>query len=66
MIYGESLKTKSDLYETPFKSSFLDIYKSDEQRTLARLWDIDEVLCKLFRIKINSQESAYFPLLHSL
>lgn len=67
VIVGKKLLTKTDLYLLPIKSSHLDIFsapitfkKEFEKYTLL------DIKCKLFSLKINGSNYAFFPILHTL
>lgn len=63
-VYGSSIKTKTDLYHYPIKSSYLDIYKSNCVMNNIERWQLNEIKTKLFAISINNDtdERAFFPL----
>lgn len=66
-IYGEILTKESqeNLYNLPMESNILDIYlaKVDSVRTTICLEDI---FCKLYRIEVTDEKSAFFPLFHHI
>lgn len=64
-LYGVSLlkQNQENLYEFPIESSKLKIYKSTLDSTPSSL-NLDDVFCKLFRIEVTNEKSAFFPLFH--
>lgn len=65
-IYGCSLKNIFLFFETPIKSSYLDIYCSDGIKNNPNLYKVSEVKCKLAKIDFNEEMSVFVPLLHTI
>lgn len=65
-IYGPSLKHIYNFFETPIKSSYLNIYASDCQENVAKLYFLSSIKCKLVCIKKDLETYVFIPLLHTL
>lgn len=68
IIYGSSLKdTKNTVYDTPIKSSSLNIFKSSIiMKNEPEFFETSDIFCKLFCINETPNEAAFFPLLHTI
>lgn len=64
-IVGKSIKSSTDYYEMPIKSSVLDIYYSDGELEKMDPLDFSEVSKKLFCIPDNQNYKVFIPILHS-
>lgn len=66
-IHGTALlkENQENFYELPIASSHLCIYQS-KLDSMAVSVDLDNMLCKLFRIEISSEKSVFFPLFHTI
>lgn len=64
-IYGEILSqnNQKNLFELPMPSSNLDIYLAKIESTPSCIY-FDDIFCKLYRIKVTEEKSAFFPLCH--
>jgi hypothetical protein len=65
VIYGKQFKFKTNFYNDPFQSSLLNIYKCEKEYLQPKLFEINEVKCKLFRMQLSNEEYVFFPLLHT-
>lgn len=65
VIYGSSFSQKKPFYEKPFHSKFLNVYKSNEIENPPTFWNTNDIICKLFKIKITNNESIFFPIVHT-
>lgn len=65
-IHGISLlrRNQENLYEIPIASKTLCIYQSKLDSTTPISIDLDDMYCKLYRIEISSDKSAFIPLFH--
>ncbi|XP_055845561.1 uncharacterized protein LOC129911712 [Episyrphus balteatus] len=67
VIYGSSLAQKQNFYDKPFYSKFLNVYKSNgETKNVFQFWKTDDIVSKYFKVPLNTTESVFFPLIHSL
>ncbi|KAB0792124.1 hypothetical protein PPYR_14085 [Photinus pyralis] len=64
-IYGSSLKRIAPFFETPIKSSHLNIFKASSEKNSLTLFSISEIKCKLVMIQLCHNERVFIPLLHS-
>lgn len=67
-IRGNSFKNLSDVFETPIKSSFLNIYKIcnfNIQNNSECLYTVNDIKCKLVSVTHNNT-IFFIPLLHTL
>lgn len=67
VIYGNCIEPVGDVFETPIKSSYLNIYKCKirNMNKTRRLYRVHEIKCKLISISYGS--TIYFvPLLHTV
>lgn len=63
-IYGNKLLNKTDLFHTPIKSSFLNIYKVSTLSIPDVIVTTQDIMCKLVCIE-HKRELYVFPLLHT-
>lgn len=63
-IVGQSMKTSYDFFETPFKSSYLDIYLCDKETNIATIYPIDCIKSKMVSVSYREQ-IVFSPLLHT-
>lgn len=64
---GNRVEPIEDVFKTPIKSSYLNIYKckTKHMNKIQRLFRVDAIKCKLISISYNS--TTYFvPLLHTV
>lgn len=67
ILYGQKMKDKDVIFETPIKSSYLNMYKVEEPYHSTEIIEIspDEIKCKL--VCISHKNVLYFlPLLHTV
>lgn len=66
-IFGSSVKYLTNIFETPIRSSFLDIFKSksSESGNNFKLYPVSSIKCKLVTVEYEN-EMFFFPLLHTL
>lgn len=65
-IYGCALKNKTDFYETPISSSKLLTFQSDLIEVAPKLWNVDDIKCKLFCIEKSVSDAIFLPILHTI
>lgn len=66
VIYGQPLKYIKDVFETPIRSSILNIYKSDiTDAEPLEAFDFTRLLCKMVAVEDNDNNFVFVPLLHS-
>lgn len=65
-MIGRKIKMKTNYYESPLRSSILDIFESngllEEQQSV---WSISDVEHKLFCIQDLNKKHIFFPILHT-
>lgn len=66
MIYGRKFLTYSSLYKYPLYSSHLQINAIKNVSTTLELWPLRSILAKCVVLKVNQNEWASVPLIHSL
>lgn len=68
-IKGQKLIHKQDFFETPIKSSYLNIFKASISfKNMGRVhqYDTDDIMCKLVPIEDRPDKMVFLPLLHTL
>lgn len=65
VISGSKLKRKSDFFETPLKSSFLDIYTSNGSKDSSQLFQLASIKTKIFAVTTDYCGMVFFPILHN-
>lgn len=67
VVNGNILTSTSNIFfDKPSNSSVLNIFKSNVNENSAAVFEPEDILCKLLEIKLSAEESAFFPLIHSL
>lgn len=64
-INGIAIKEKHDFFESPVKSSRINIYASNGKTSEPKSYSLNNIKCKLFCLEYKS-ELVFFPLLHTL
>lgn len=64
LLYGNNLVNKSDAFNTPINSSFLNIYKTTPTPKINVVLTPKDIMCKLVCVEHNG-EMHVFPLLHT-
>lgn len=68
-IYGHFLlkENQENLYNFPLESKLLNIFLSslDSEGSIRRI-NIVDIKCKLYRVEVSSEKSAFFPISHTL
>lgn len=66
-IKGKPVKDQKSFFETPVKSSFLNIYVSSLEKSSEMLCTIKDIKCKMVAVPIpKCKEVVFIPLLHTL
>nr|CAI5820910.1 unnamed protein product [Callosobruchus analis] len=65
-IWGSSLKHIYNFFQTPIQSSYLNIYISDCEENIAKLYSLNNIKCKLVCIRKEKDRFIFVPLLHTL
>lgn len=60
-IYGRSVKSKKDFYEIPIKSSYLNIYNSKLEFNSPKIWELDQIKCKVFALDLD-ENYTFMPM----
>lgn len=60
-IYGRSIKLKRNFYETPIKSSYINIYSSNYDFNSSKIWRLEEIKCKIFALDVN-ENYTFMPM----
>lgn len=65
-IFGTMLlkENQRNLFDLPITSSNINIYQSNKLDGTSSTINLDDMFCKLFRIEMTTEKSAFFPLLH--
>lgn len=65
-FYGETLlkRCQENLYDLPIESQNLCIYLSKLLDSTPSCIDFDDIFCKLYRIQVSAEKSAFIPLFH--
>lgn len=69
-IFGQEIQDKVNFFETPIKSSYLDIYQvlKDHPKSEPKLYSVNDIKCKFFCLESCMESNEYlvfFPLIHS-
>lgn len=65
VVSGSKITHKSDVYyETPLKSSLLDIYFSNGLKDPPQLFQLTSIRTKMFGMSTDDWGMAFFPILH--
>lgn len=65
VVIGSKIKTKFDFYETPLKSSLLDIFASDGLKDRSQIYQIESIKTKMFAMDAEGGDKVFFPILHN-
>lgn len=65
-IYGSCLKNLKSYFESPIRSTYLNIYVSNGERESAHVYSLNDIECKLVSIHESNNSTVFIPLLHSL
>lgn len=78
-IYGKSINEKLDYFEVPFPSRNLNIFQSNCEFNLPKIFQLNEIICKMFKLNVPQEDdldenevptykcsTVFIPLLHTL
>lgn len=65
VVNGSKIKRKRDFYETPLKSSFLNIYVSNGLKDSPQIYSIASIKTKMFSTSSGDGDLVFFPILHN-
>lgn len=64
-LFGSPFVSKSDFFDRPFYSRFINIFKSDCMKKAMTVYDLESIEAKLFCIPL-ANSSVFIPLIHTL
>lgn len=66
-INGGSLKHINSFFETPIRSTNLNIYRSNCSEKLAEYYKVSDIKCKMVAVPCTeSSDTVFIPLVHTL
>lgn len=65
-IYGSCIAEISEYFETPIKSSYLNIFLSNSSEKPPQEYSLKEIKCKLVCIQESFEKNVFIPLIHTL
>lgn len=64
-VEGQIVKTKSNFFEKPFKSSYLQVFIAEPEFSGKKMFDIDFIFCKLVA-NPRKEGVVFVPLMHTI
>lgn len=65
-LYGSSLKTVTDYFDYPVRSSELYIYESDCVTNSGNFFSASDIYCKMVRVDYDHEKSIFIPLYETI